>query len=152
MPCSVEAKSLFLMKPQLRWTWKLMNSFNKRFGGSLLTVPCLLLLTGSTPSWIIQGTRTALFDLMFKIFPYYLFVLFSFFPFFFSVELWYLTRVLWWSLTPHKHYLLSREFSTAWLVTPVWPELIRVDFFLFIDMDTVGYIQSRACIILLGSS
>ena len=71
------------MKPQPRWTWKLMNSFNKRFGGSLLTVPCLLLLTGSTPSWIIQGTRTALFDLMFKIFPYYLFVLFSFFPFFF---------------------------------------------------------------------
>ena len=123
--CFVKVKFLFLMKPQPRWTWKLMNSFNKRFGGSLLTVPCLLSLTGSTPSWIIQGTITALFDLMFKIFPYNLFVLFSFFPFFFPVELWSLTKVLWQSLTPHKHYLRSREFSTAWLVTLVWPELIQ---------------------------
>ena len=80
------------MKPQPRWTWKLMNSFNKRFGGSLLTVPCLLSLTGSTPSWIIQGTITALFDLMFKIFPYNLFVLFSFFPFFFSCRVMVLDK------------------------------------------------------------
>ena len=58
--CFVEVKSLFLMKPQPRWTWKLMNSFNKRFGGSLLTARFSLLLTGSTPSWITIGKRSYL--------------------------------------------------------------------------------------------
>ena len=55
MRCFVKVKSLFLMKPQPRWTWKLMNLFNKRFGGSLLTARFSLLLTGSTPSWITIG-------------------------------------------------------------------------------------------------
>ena len=51
----VKEKFWSLMKPHPRLTWKLTNSFNRQFGGSSLTVPCLQLLTGSTPSWTIPG-------------------------------------------------------------------------------------------------
>ena len=53
--CSVKVKSLFLMKPRPRWTWKLMSSFNRRYDESSLTAQCSLLLTGSSPSWITIG-------------------------------------------------------------------------------------------------
>ena len=53
--CSVKVKFLSSMKPRPRWTWKLMSSFNRRYGESLLTALSSQLLTGSILSWTIRG-------------------------------------------------------------------------------------------------